>query len=1049
MGKDYSENILVQESTGKVLEEKLGWKVIFAYNQEILGENGTLGRKNYSEVLLLRHLKQALLRINPWIDDNAVKKIEETLLSLPSTLSLMQINETIYGYIKDGIDIEYFNPATNRNEIRKAFVIDWNDINNNEFLAVKEMKIHGKIYNCRTDIVGFVNGIPLLFMEFKRQDVDVAYAYDNNYKHYHDAIPQLFYYNAFMILSNGLDARIGTLESKYEFFHQWKRLKENEEGKVDLETMLLGVCNKETFLDLLENFILFDKSSGKTNKILARNHQYLGVNEALQAYKERKLLEGKLGVFWHTQGSGKSYSMVFLCSKIKRKCSGSPTFILLTDREELNKQISSTFVNCSLLPQTKTEDCIPKNAEQLYSLIPKNPSFVFTLIQKFNRENVTPLHTEFDIVVISDEAHRSQYGNFANNLNKFLPDASKIGFTGTPLMNDDEITKRTFGKYVSVYDFKRAVEDNATVPLYYENRSEKLKQLNNPQITQDILNAIDNADLDPNQQEKLEKQFAKEIHLLRAEPRLNIIAKDFVSHYSQHYGEGKAMMVCLDKVSCVMVYNKVQKYWQEEISSLEKQIKQNTSDQLQNELNDKLQWMKETEMCVVVSQQQNEEETFKKWNLNIEPHRVKMNTRELDKEFKDKQNPFRVVFVCAMWLTGFDVKCLSYLYLDKPLKAHTLMQTIARANRVDENKSNGLIIDYIGIVKQLQQALATFTVGKNSSEGNSPTQDKSVLIQRLFDSLQKTEDFLKECGFELQKLINSTDFEKLMLLQDCCNAVCKDIKTRKTFVTYAQDIIKIFKFIDYSDVDSDCLQKRDAICAVYKQLMKKRRKADNTDLMVQIHGIISEYLQTEEQKNTTQHIIDISKIDFDLLKREFSKRKHKNLIFKDLDEIIIQRLEQLLDKNNSDKRTDYYLRYQDIIEQYNLAQDKAEIERCFALLMTLADELDKEQQRYIREGFTNEEELAIYDLLFKENLSKEDIKKIKQFAPELLHKIKSEIKKLDNWTDKTETRTIVYNVIRDDIFKNLPDSYGNPLIDFENYYNNIYRYAYEHYKHIA
>ena len=337
-----------------------------------------------------------------------------------------------------------------------------------------------------------------------------------------------------------------------------------------------------------------------------------------------------------------------------------------------------------------------------------NPSFIFTLIQKFNKKDVQPIIPDHDIIIMSDEAHRSQYGIFADNMVNLLPTAARIGFTGTPLLLNDNITERTFGGYISIYDFKRAVEDKATVPLYYENRGEKILDLDNPDITDKILDAIEATDLDPNQTKKLEREFKKEIHIMTAPQRLKSVAKDFVSHYSDLWTSGKAMFVCLNKVTCVRMYNLVQNYWEEEIKRLEG-IKSKVSQQEVQELERKIKWMKETEMAVVISQEQNEIQTFKKWDLDIKPHREKMEKRELDKEFKDKDNPLRVVFVCAMWLTGFDVKCLSCLYLDKPLKAHTLMQTIARANRVAEGKSNGLIIDYIGIVKALRKALADYT----------------------------------------------------------------------------------------------------------------------------------------------------------------------------------------------------------------------------------------------------------------------------------------------------------------------------------------------------
>jgi len=643
MSYDYSENILVQKSAGDLLRDELGWDVQFAYNTEVLGKNGTFGRTSYHEILLTRYFQNALRRLNPWMTDSQLSEAQKTLESRLSTASLLQVNEEKYFLLRDGIPVTVKKP-NGQPETKRAAVIDFQNPENNEFLAIKELKIQGDLYRRRTDIVGFVNGIPLLFVELKKNTVDVQNAYEDNYTDYLDTIPQLFYYNAFLMLSNGTEAKIGTLGSKYEFFHEWKRLAESDPGSVALETMLRGICRKENFLDLLENFILYDHSGGRTAKILARNHQYLGVNEAVKAYAGRKLNDGKLGVFWHTQGSGKSYSMVFLAQKIRRKFAGSPTFVILTDRDELNKQISDTFENCGLLGKTKAAQFIAASGDDLVQKLKGNPSFIFTLIQKFNKPDAAPIYPDHDIIIMSDEAHRSQYGIFADNMMKLLPTAARIGFTGTPLLSSDNITARTFGGYVSVYDFKRAVEDGATVPLYYENRGEKILDLHNPEITNRILDAIENADLDVDQQDKLESEFAKEIHLLTAEPRLRSIAKDFAGHYSDLWTSGKAMFVCLNKVTCVRMYNFVQEYWQAEIQNLKAKIKSATQQEAQ-ELERKLRWMQETEMAVVISQEQNEIQTFRKWGLDIKTHREKMENRELDKEFKDSGNPLRVVFV--------------------------------------------------------------------------------------------------------------------------------------------------------------------------------------------------------------------------------------------------------------------------------------------------------------------------------------------------------------------------------------------------------------------
>ena len=1045
MSYEYSENTLVQESAGHLLHDELGWEVYYAYNTEKLGINGTFGRKSYREIVLWRYFKDAVFKLNPWLTEpvyeDAVKKLEHHL----NSASLMQINEEKYGYLRDGIPVMVKKP-NGKTEQERVQVFDFADPDNNHFLAIKELKIHGELYRRRTDIVGFVNGIPLLFVELKNHNVDVQDAYTCNYTDYLDTIPHLFYYNAFLMLSNGSEAKVGTLGSKYEFFHEWKRLKEDEEGSVALETMLRGICNKQTFMDLFENFILYDHSGGRTAKILARNHQYLGVNEAVEVYKQRKLRNGRLGVFWHTQGSGKSYSMLFLAQKIRRKFEGSPTFVVLTDRDELNKQISDTFENCGLLGGVKASKYIAQSGDDLIGKLKSNPSFIFTLIQKFNKRDAEPISPNYDIIIMSDEAHRSQYGIFAENMVALLPTASRIGFTGTPLFSNDAITERTFGGYISVYDFKRAVDDGATVPLYYENRGEKLGTIKNPEITQEIIDAIEAADLDTSQQEKLELEFAKEIHVLTAEPRLEAIAKDFVEHYTDVWTSGKAMFVCLNKVTCVRMYNLTQKYWAQKITETEAALKKTTSQQAYQELERKLQWLKETEMAVVISQEQNEIQTFKKWGLDILPHRAKMEKRELDKEFKDSANPFRIVFVCAMWLTGFDVKTLSCLYLDKPLKAHTLMQTIARANRVAEGKSNGLIVDYIGIVKALRKALADYTANVGGQGGGDPTVDKDLLIARIVELIGQTNAFLDELGFDLSALVAAKDFAKQALIKTGADALCSSMEDKKEFQTYASELVRVMKYLQRDDLTEEQIQYRDAIVAIYKELQLKRKHADSTDLMVEINRIISENLTLDPVADTgSSKQFDISKIDFDLLRSEFAKAAHKKLIIKDLSDLVEERIKQMLLRNPG--RMDYYDRYQIIIKEYNEEKNRAEIERIFDELTKLAQDLTQEEKRYVREGFSSDEELSMFDLLFKADLSKQEIAMIKKVAVDLLSKVKAKIAELDHWADKPETKAIVDNLIRDTLWAELPESYDE--ISITTYRKEIYEYIYLRYKTAA
>ena len=1047
MSKEFSEDKLIQASAAELLEKELGWTAVYAFD-EVLGLDGTLGRTSYKQVLLPGRFAQALKSLNPWMTGQQVTEAIERMTEYMSSQTLMQINEQKYQYIRDGVPVTRVKPGGETEEVR-AKVIDFASPGKNDFLCVRELWVQGALYKRRADIVGFVNGLPLLFVELKNHDVAVEDAFNKNYRDYLDTIPQLFYHNAMVMFSNGLEARVGTIDSKWEFFHEWKRLTEEDAGNIELPTMLRGICKKENFLDLLENFILYDHSGGSTVKILARNHQYLGVNQAVEKYRNREITQGKLGVFWHTQGSGKSYSMLFLAQKIRRKFEGSPTIVVLTDRDELNKQISETFENCGLLGKSKSKEFMAQSAEDLVSKLKGNPSFIFSLIQKFNdtAAKADPIYPDHDIIVMSDEAHRTQNGIFAENLMHLLPTASRIGFTGTPLLKNDNITARTFGGYVSIYDFKRAVEDKATVPLYYENRGERLQELKNPVINEEIAAALEEAgDMDSSQLAKLEHEFAKEVHLLTAKKRLRVVAQDFVKHYSDLWTSGKAMMVCYNKVTCVRMYDYVQEYWQQEIKAVEKQLDKCTSQQEYQELKRKLEWMQETEMAVVVSQEQNEMQTFNKWGLDIVPHREKMIKRELDKEFKDPDSRLRVVFVCAMWLTGFDVKTLSCLYIDKPMKAHTLMQTIARANRVAEGKTNGLVVDYIGIVKALKQALADYTANAKGLEGNDPTIDKEKLIKNVDETIAATREFLKEHGIDLQELIDAESFMKLSLLKAAADAMCATVEIRKSYCTLATTLLNRWKYLDRDDITPEHKQAKDAIEAIYKELQKKRKHADITDLSVAINNIIDEHLEIDSSVVAESgRRFDISKIDFDLLQREFAKAKQKNLLLKDIQELLQERLAEMLAQNPS--RINFYERYQEIIESYNQEQDRASIEKIFEELMDLSKKLSEEERRYVREGFENDEQLSMYDLLMKDDLTKAEIKKIKEVAVELLEKIKSQLATMDHPFEKRETKAAIIITIRDTLWEMLPESYSDESID--SYKDAVFEYVQQRYGGVA
>lgn len=1022
----YSEEEAVQKPAGELLA-KLGWSVRYCFDEEKLGLHGTLGRESYHDVLLKRDLEYALIELNEWMDEDdaadAIKTLEQTFVGD----SLLQTNEAKYKMLRDGIPVRKVDEdGTPHTELAQVF--DFDHPKMNRFVAAEEFWVHGPLHRRRCDLVGFVNGVPLVFMEFKRHDKDVRNAYNDNYADYQDTIPQIFHFNAFIILSNGLESRVGTLGSPYEFFNEWKRLREEEAGSVSLETMLLGLCNPEALMDLFQNFILFDHFDTPAAKIMARNHQYLGVNEALDAYKNRKLNDGKLGVFWHTQGSGKSYSMLFLAEKIRRTQSGSPTFLVLTDRDELNKQISETFESCGCLAGVPAARCRATSGEDLVAKLKGNPAYVFSLIQKFNQPDAAPIIPDHDIVVFSDEAHRSNNGIFAENMARLLPTASKMGFTGTPLLSDDQLTARTFGGYVSVYDFGRAVADGATVPLFYENRSDRLS-IENPEINDELLQAVEDADLDPDQVDKVKGQLSHGVHIMMSEPRMRAIARDFVAHYTGIWESGKAMFICVNKMACVMMHDYVKEEW-EHATTAEKTRLKGMGQQEALEQRRKIAWMESIEMAVVVSQEQNEVARFRAWGLDIEPHRRKMEERNLDDEFKDAENPFRIVFVCAMWLTGFDVKPLSVMYFDKPMKAHGLMQAIARANRVSKGKSNGLIVDYVGVVKALRQALADYT--RDPDDGRDPSDvvvDKDELIERIGDLTRQISSFMGEQGFDLETLLAADGFGKLEAVKDAADAMSATDEVKKRFGIMCRMLFKLYRFVTRMEVGEDLACRRDAIRAVSNQMNQRRAAADTTALMRQVRDIVSEHVEVsetaEQAKEGTR--FDISGIDFGRLSQEFTQAKQKHLIIDDLRAVIEERLELALKDNPL--RIDFYERYERIIESYNKEQDKALIEKTFNDLMRLSQDLDEKQREWVREGFQNQQQMTVFEMLFKDTLTPSEIRKVKSVCIEMVSAIEERLASMVHWTEKEETRSQVWTIVRNEAYKLPESSYPDDVLD--------------------
>ncbi len=1060
MTYEYSEDNLIEQTAIDLFHNQLGWDTAIAYNKESFGEGSTLGRLNKKEVILKRIFFEKLKQFNPNLPEQAYNQALEKLTEESSTRSLAEINFEKHKLLRNGISVDFLNEKGEQVKNKTLKVFDFDNAHNNNFLAVRQLWIQGKSNrDRRPDIIGFVNGIPLLFIELKAAHRKLENAYNDNFTDYKDVIPKLFYYNAFVMLSNGIESRIGSVTGRYQHFHEWKRITEEDEGIVALDRIIVGVCEKNRFLDLFENFILFDNSLGKVVKLIARNHQYIGVNKAIeniqfkeQLYKLGKISleeKQKLGVFWHTQGSGKSYSMVFFCQKIHHKFTGSYTFLIVTDRNELDTQIYGTFSGVGAVPQVKAgaQDSLKASSgKHLKVLLSKEHRYLFTLIHKFNFEQ--EITKRENIIVISDEAHRTQGGNLAMNLRNALPNASFIGFTGTPLFKDDEITRRIFGDYVSRYDFKRSVDDGATVPLYYENRGENLG-LKNPQINDQIRAVIDaeGEDLDSDQRARVEQLFAREYPILTAKKRLDAIARDTVWHFCNRGYKGKGMFIALDKLTAVKMYDLISGHWKMYVDQLEKEVsKGKYGDQELLEKSRELKWIKETEICVVVSSEQNEIQKFQKWDLDIEPHREKMNTQNLETRFKDENDPFRFVIVCAMWITGFDVPTLSTLYLDKPLKSHTLMQAIARANRISEGKNNGLIVDYIETYTALLDALAIYGAGGEDGEGGKkpepPVKPKEELIVQLEEALEATETFLNdEVNFDLRELIRAEGLHKLAAIENAVNAVYTNDETKRKFQVLGRDVFKKYKALQPDKILNQYSQRKNAIDVIYTAIEDNIESADVADIMRKIQNVVDESIENmvAETNNNEKKLIDLSGLNFELLEQYFLKTKNKNSAIQSLKNKVEKHLSRMAERNPLS--VDYYKRYQEIIDEYNRGKDEAILQETFRKLLELVNSYSEEEADTRREGLTDEQK-AIFDILrLGKNLESKEKKAIKQISITMLSELKKEKLKVEKWAEKSGTAAAVYNYVSKTLFDDLPwPTFNNDEIDLK---TNL---VYEHLK---
>jgi type I restriction enzyme, R subunit len=1055
MSYEYSEDGLIETATQQVLEE-LGWEVKSAWKHETFGPDGLLGRENKSEVVLRRYLLAALKEYNTDLPETAYWQAIEQIEQKSADKTLARTNKEKYTLLKEGVPVSFTN-ENGELEKKKLRVFDFENYTNNHFLAVRQFEVVGELYNRRPDIVGFVNGIPLVFFELKAHHTDLRNAYTENLSDYKDTIPHIFHCNAFIILSNGTDAKVGTVTSKCKFFLEWKRITEEEEGIVSLDTMLRGTCAPKNLMDIFENFLLFDDSGGDVAKIMAKNHQYIGVNKVIEQARNIRELQGKLGVFWHTQGSGKSYSMVFICQKIHRKFGGSYTFLIVADRSELERQLYDTF---TAVGATSNKEIIAKSRENLRELLKENHRYVFSLIHKFSidpkLESEYPLITEREnIIVISDEAHRTQAGTYARNMRFHgIPNASYLGFTGTPIIKDEEeLTRNIFGEYVSVYDFNRSILDGATLPLRYVNKGEKLG-LNNPALDEQMAEILEDENLDDDKKRKLAYLFQKDYVILTAEPRLDAIAKDLVWHFNERGYQGKAMLVTMDKPTAVRMYDLIMKYWQSYISGLKQKIADALDIEEEQNLMRKLKRVEETEVCVIVSPEQNEVEKFRNMGLDISLHRRKMVERDLDKEFKDEDNPFRLVIVCAMWITGFDVPSVSTVYLDKPIKGHTLMQTIARANRVyDDEKENGLIVDYGNVYKQLEKAYSIYGEGgrggAKSGGGGSGKERPFELLEKLAtelkESIRQTKGYLKELGFDLGELSNadSKPMQKIANIKKAVDCVCLNETTRTKFEIMAREVFRKYHALYPEEQVKPFIRQFNAIEAIYQQLNQKTRSADVTSIIMQLQQIVDEsiVLDSFSVSEAEGVYVDLSQLDFDKLKAAFAKSAKKNSIVFDLQRAVDKKLEQMMKENPL--RIEFYDRYRQIIQEYNKGKDLEDTINAFNKVSEYIKDLILEDARAIRENL-DQETLAIFDLLRNgKTLTTKQVKQVKKVAVDTLSLLKAEKLRIERWRESRQITAQVKTIIFDTLQWLPQDVYSDEEVNEKTI--NIYQHVFTNY----
>jgi type I restriction enzyme R subunit len=1026
------EALYVEEPSMELLG-RIGWTRVDAFF-ETLGVGGTLGRDSQHEVVLPHRVRAALRRLNPTdVPDPSIEEAIDAITRDRSVTDRVRANREFYDLLRDGYRAEWIaESGEKRAELLRY--LDLKDPMANDLLAVQQLWVRGALHIRRLDVALFINGIPLVLMEFKQPNEDVKNGFDDNITDYRDAIPQLFIPNCFVLISNGSQAKVGATFAPWEFFSDWLVIDAmGKRGVIPLETALLGTCDPATLLDIFENFVAYLERPGGLIKSVARSHQYLGVNAAIEnLLRSREEHDKRLGVFWHTQGSGKSLSMLWFTQKVLRQVSGKWTFVMVTDRTELDTQLHGEFADAGAIPAEARVHA--ESVAHLRELLAADQRYVFTLIQKFQpskaagEREMPVLSDRSDVIVITDEAHRSQYDTLALNMRQALPNASMMGFTGTPLIaGEEQATREQFGDYVSIYNFGDAIKDGATVPLYYENRIPEL-QLVNENFADDLNALLEEAEVDEDVEGALAREFGTQYTLLTRPERLRSIARDLVHHFVGRGFSGKAMYVGLDKAAAVRMYNLVQEEWTSYLTEV--RARHDALPELERPwIASRIQLMETTDMAVVISQGQNELKMLDDVGLDIRPHRERMNREDLAEKFKDPKDPLRIVFVCAMWMTGFDAPSVSTVYLDRPMRNHTLMQTIARANRVFPDKDNGLIADYVGVFRNLEKALAIYGA---ASTGESPIEMIDALAAELDTAVAEVVDFCAGIGVDLIAMRDAEGFAHVAARDAATEALLASEDIWGDYMACARQVRKLFKALLPNPAAARQQRTVAAIRVLAERIAEVTRPphpdistiADAVDALLDRSVGAEEYvIRAAAEGMNPDPLIDLSQIDFDGLAAKFAGRKRA-----ETDRLAqLLRLQAINAAQRNPTRYELVERIEKLIADYNAGS--VNIDEYLRRLIELSKTLTDEENRAVREDLT-EEQLAIFDLLTKPvpSLTDEERVTVKSAAKRLLEHLHEKLVK--DWSRKVATTNDVNSTIRLFLDADLPTApYSKEIFD--------------------